>query len=78
MMWVVRCTLVTAKYSCNVLCAHMTAWDNTYVAAATHMLKYLKYMRDEVHVCGFTSVCVSIGSLCKYFATPTLRVTTLV
>ena len=47
MMWVVRCTLVTAKYSCNVLCAHTTAWDSTHVAAATHMLKYLKYMRDE-------------------------------
>jgi len=46
-MWVVRCTLVTLKYSCNVLCAHMTTWDSTHVAAATHMLKYLKFMRDE-------------------------------
>ena len=46
-MWVVRCTLVTLKHSCNVLCAHMTTWDSTHVSAATHMLKYLKYMRDE-------------------------------
>ena len=46
-MWVVRCTLVTAKYCCNALCAHMTAWDSTHVAAAAHMLKHLKYLRDE-------------------------------
>ena len=25
----------------------MTTWDSTHVAAANHMLKYLKYMRDE-------------------------------
>jgi len=46
-MWVIRCTLLSAKFTCNTLCAHMTAWDSTHVAAAQHILKYLKYVRDQ-------------------------------
>ena len=46
-MWVIRCTLLSAKFTRNTLCAHMTSWDSTHVAAATHMLKYLKYFRDQ-------------------------------
>jgi hypothetical protein len=46
-MWIVRCTLVSAKFACNTLCAHMTRWDSTHVTAAQHMLKYLKHMKSE-------------------------------
>ena len=47
-MWIVRCTLVSAKFACNTLCgAHMTKWNATHVAAAQHMLKYLKFMKSE-------------------------------
>ena len=46
-MWVIRCTLLSAKFTCNTLCAHMTKWDSTHVTAARHILKYLKYMRDQ-------------------------------
>jgi len=38
---------VSAKFACNTLCAHMTKWDTTHVAAAQHMLKYLKHMKNE-------------------------------
>ena len=34
LLWIVRCTLVTAKFACNVLCGHMSSWDSTHVAAA--------------------------------------------
>ena len=46
-MWIVRCTLVSAKFACNTLCAHMTKWDSTHVSAAQHMLKYLKHMKND-------------------------------
>ena len=46
-MWIIRCTLVSAKFACNTLCAHMTKWDTTHVAAAQHMLKYIKHMKNE-------------------------------
>ena len=46
-MWVIRCTQLSAKFTCNTLCAHMTSWDSTHVAAACHILKYLKYVRDH-------------------------------
>ena len=36
-MWIIRCTFVSAKYACNTLCAHMTKWDSTHVAAAQNM-----------------------------------------
>ena len=46
-MWIVRCTLVSAKFACNSLYAHMTKWDSTHVAGAQHMLKHLKYVKSE-------------------------------
>ena len=46
-MWVIRCTLLSVKFTCNTLCAHMTNWDSTHVTAAQHILKYLEYVRDQ-------------------------------
>ena len=46
-MWVIRCTLFSVKFTINTLCAHMTACDSTHVTAAQHILKYLKYVRDQ-------------------------------
>ena len=64
-MWIVRCTLVSAKFACNTLCAHMTKWDATHVAAAQHMLKYLKYMKnDGLTFRKKTNPCLSIKTFC--------------
>ena len=47
LLWIIRCTFLNVKYACNQLCAHMSKWDETHVAAAIHLTKYVKSLRDD-------------------------------
>ena len=47
LLWVIRCSFLNVKYACNQLCAHMSKWDETHVAAAIHLTKYIKSFRDD-------------------------------